>query len=71
MTDSLGQAQSFAAATGIESFPLVWSETFDPAALLGVFSHPAWVLLTPWGEVVEGGIGGIDPDRLLEKVAAI
>ena len=57
--------------TGIESFPVVWSESFDPAALLGIFSHPAWVLLSPSGEVVERGVGGIDADSLLEKAAAI
>jgi len=49
----------------------VWSESFDPAALLGVFSHPSWVLLSPSGEVVERGVGGIDADSLLERAASI
>lgn len=71
VTDTLTEAQSFAAMTGIGSFPVVWSESFDPAALLGVFSHPSWVLLSPSGEVVERGVGGIDGDSLLEKAAAI
>ena len=71
VTDTLTQAESFAAMTGIGSFPVVWSESFDPAALLGVFSHPSWVLLSPSGEVVERGVGGIDGDSLLEKAAAI
>ena len=53
VTDTLMQAQSFAAMTGIGSFPVVWSESFDPAALLGIFAHPAWVLLSPSGEIVE------------------
>ena len=71
VTDTLTEAQSFAAMTGIGSFPVVWSESFDPAALLGVFSHPSWVLLSPSGEVVERGVGGIDGDSLLEKAASI
>lgn len=71
VTDTLTEAQSFAAMTGIGSFPVVWSESFDPAALLGVFSHPSWVLLSPSGEVIERGVGGIDADGLLEKAASI
>lgn len=71
VTDTLTEAQSFAATTGIASFPVVWSESFDPAGLLGVFSHPSWVLLSPSGEVVERGVGGIDGDDLLEKAASI
>ena len=71
VTDSFTEAESFAATTGIGSFPVVWSESFDPAALLGIFSHPSWVLLSPSGEVVERGVGGIDSDSLLEKAASI
>jgi hypothetical protein len=69
--DTLTQAQSFAAMTGIGSFPVVWSESFDPAALLGIYSHPAWVLLSPSGEIVEHGFGGIDSDSLLETAASL
>ena len=71
VTDTLTEAQSFAARTGIGSFPVVWSESFDPAALLGVFSHPSWVLLSPSGQIVERGVGVIDGDSLLAKAAAI
>jgi len=71
VTDSLMQAEQFVGVTGIQSFPVVWSESFDPAALLGVFSHPSWVLLSPSGEVVERGVGGIDADSLLERAASI
>lgn len=71
VTDSLSEAQNFAAATGIGSFPVVWSESFDPAALLGIFSHPSWVLLSPSGEIIEGGIGGVDTATVLQKAAAL
>lgn len=64
-------AEQFVGVTGIQSFPVVWSESFDPAALLGVFSHPSWVLLSRSGEVVERGVGGIDADSLLERAASI
>ncbi len=50
---------------------MVWSETFAPAALLGIVSHPAWVLLSPSGEVVERGLGGIDAEEVLAKAAEI
>ncbi|MDE0652873.1 MAG: hypothetical protein OXI26_04430 [bacterium] len=65
------EAESFAAMTGIGSFPVVWSESFDPAALLGVFSHPAWILLSPSGEVVERGVGGVDAAEILQKATAL
>lgn len=71
MQDDLEQAQNFVAATGIQSFPVVWSESFNPAALLGVTGHPQWVLLTRSGEIAERGFGGIDADRLLELAASI
>lgn len=71
VTDTLTEAQSFAARTGIGSFPVVWSESFDPARLLGVLAHPWWVLLSPSGEIVANGPGGIDADELLERAAAI
>ncbi len=57
--------------TGIGSFPVVWSESFDPAALLGVYSHPAWVLLSPSGEIVDSGAGSIDADDIFDKAASI
>ena len=59
------------AATGIQSFQVVWSESFFPATVLGVTSHPAWALLSPSGEVVERGLGVVDADRLLEMAASI
>lgn len=71
MTDTLTEAQSFAAMTGIQSFPVVWSESFNPATLLGVASHPWWVLLSPSGEIVDDGPGSVRADELLEMAAAI
>ena len=57
--------------TGITSFQVVWSESFDPAIRLGVFSHPAWALLSPSGELVKQGVGGVKADELLKLAAAI
>ena len=59
------------AATGIASFPVVWSESFDPVAQLGLFSHPSWVLLSPSGQITAQGIGGVDTAKLLEMAASI
>ena len=64
------EAEQFVGVTGIQSFPVVWSESFLPATLLGVSSHPFWVLLSPSGEIVERG-AGFRADSLLEKAAAI
>lgn len=70
VTDSFMEAEQFVGVTGIQSFPVVWSESFLPATLLGVTSHPFWVLLSPSGEIVERG-AGFNGDSLLEKAASI
>lgn len=69
--DTFTQAESFVAMTGIGSFPVVWSQSFDPAIQLGVISHPAWALLSPSGELVRQGVGGVAADELLEMAASI
>ena len=70
VTDSFMQAEQFVEVTGVQSFPVVWSESFLPATLLGVNTHPFWVLLSPSGEIVERG-AGFNADSLLEKAASI
>lgn len=54
---TLPEAQDFVATTGIESFRMVWSESFDAAAHLGVYAHPSWVLLSPSGQLVSTNSG--------------
>ena len=69
--DDLALAEDFVARTGIVSFQMLWDESFDSWAELGVVSQPAWGLFSASGEFLEGGYGGIDPDSLLEKATAL
>ncbi len=69
--DSLGLAQRFVENTGVSSFPMLWDESFDSWAQLGVATQPAWALFSPDGEYVDGSIGGIDTAGVLAKAASL
>ena len=69
--DDLALAQSFVETTGVSSFPMLWDESFDSWAQLGVASQPAWALFTPAGEYIEGSYGGIDTAGVLARAASL
>ena len=69
--DDLDLAQTFVENTGVSAFPMLWDESFDSWAQLGVASQPAWALFTPDGEFVEGSLGGIDTAGVLAKAASL
>ena len=69
--DDLDLAQEFVSSTGISSFRMLWDESFDSWAEMGVVSQPAWALFTPSGELVEGGFGGVDEAGVLLKAASL
>jgi len=43
------RAQTFVENTGVSAFPMLWDESFDSWAQLGVATQPAWVLFSPGG----------------------
>ena len=67
--DNLDLAQSFVEMTGVSAFPMLWDESFDSWARLGVASQPAWALFSPAGEYIEGSYGGIDTTGVLARAA--
>ena len=69
--DDLALAQEFVERAGIASFPMLWDETFDSWAALGVFSQPAWGLFSASGEYIEGGLGGFDTAGVLQRAASL
>lgn len=69
--DDLVLAREFVEGTGISSFQMLWDESFDSWAQLGVASQPAWALFTASGEMVEGSYGGIDTVGVLETIASL
>ena len=50
---------------------MLWDESFDSWAQLGVASQPAWALFTPSGEFVQGSYGAIDEDGVLATAATL
>ncbi len=50
---------------------MLWDESFDSWAKLGVVSQPAWALFSASGELAEGSYGGIDTVSVLEKAASL
>ena len=50
---------------------MLWDESFDSWAELGIASQPAWALFTPDGEYVEGSYGGIDTAGVLARAASL
>lgn len=69
--DDLDLAQGFVETTGVSSFPMLWDESFDSWAQLGVASQPAWALFSPEGEYIEGSYGGIDTAGVLARAASL
>ncbi len=69
--DDLALAEDFVEGTGIVSFKMLWDESFDSWAELGVVSQPAWALFSASGQLVEGSYGGIDEAGVLEKAASL
>lgn len=69
--DDLALARDFVERTGTASFPMLWDETFDSWAALGVFSQPAWGLFSTSGEFIEGGLGSFDAASVLRRAASL
>ena len=69
--DDLDLAQTFVENTGVSGFPMLWDESFDSWAQLGVATQPAWALFTPDGTYVDGSVGGIDTADVLAQAASL
>ena len=63
--DSFAEAEEFVARYGT-SFPMLWDESFTSWTRFGVNGQPAWILLTPDGEVVERWNGVLDEGEVLD-----
>lgn len=64
-------AREFVESTGISSFQMLWDESFDSWAQLGVAGQPAWALFTASGEQVDGSYGEIDTVSVLESIGSL
>jgi hypothetical protein len=66
--DDLDQAKTFQTRHDISTVKLVWDETGQSWAKLGIPAQPAWMLIKADGTVVAGELGAIPYDTLLAQV---
>lgn len=63
--NTMAEAEEFAEAGGIESFLMLWDESFEVWDLFGVTGTPAAVLLSGDGEVIEAWSGRFPLDDVV------
>lgn len=68
--DTLGEAEEFRTAHGVESFPLLWDESFESWLALGVTSQPGAILFAADGTPLQGWRGIFDEAEVLRLAAA-
>lgn len=68
--DDFAFAQEFRTSTGTESFLMIWDESFTSWQYYGVRGQPTAILVDAAGNPIEGWIGFLDTDTVLEAVRA-
>lgn len=68
--DTLAEAEEFMVDHGVESFPLLWDESFESWVALGVASQPGAILFAADGTPLQGWRGIFDEDEVLALAAA-
>lgn len=68
--DDFAQAQDFVDRTGVQSFPMIWDESFESWAYYGIRGQPTAVLVDATGEPIAGWSGVFDEDEVLELARA-
>jgi hypothetical protein len=68
--DSLSEAEEFVAVHRIESFPMLWDESFESWVALGVASQPAAILFAADGTLLQSWRGVFDEAEVLALAAA-
>lgn len=67
--DDLEFARDFRADTGVESYPLLWSDSSESWAAFGVTAQPYLILLRD-GRIVERWPGGASTEEIEAAIAA-
>lgn len=66
---TMADAEEFAATGGIESFPMLWDESFEAWTLFGVSGTPAAMLIAGDGTPIKGWLGPFPEDEVLALAA--
>ncbi len=67
--DSFGEAEEFVDTYGTVSFTMLWDESFESWAQLGVAGQPAGMLFSADGTALARWSGGIPEDDVLSRIA--
>ncbi len=64
--DTLGQAEQFVRDRGTVSFTMLWDESAESWAALGIAAQPAALLYAADGHLLQGWFGPFDETEVLE-----
>ena len=64
----MGEAEEFIEDTGIESFTMLWDESFQSWMEIGITSQPSALLLAPNGEPIAGWVGPYPEAEVVELI---
>lgn len=64
--DDLEYAKSFLVDTGVTTPLMLWDESFESWRKIGITAQPTWILVRGDGSLIQGWIGGLPEEQILE-----
>ncbi len=68
--DDLEYAKSFLVDTGVTTPLMLWDESFESWREIGITAQPTWILVRGDGSFIQGWIGGLPQEQILELLDA-
>jgi len=68
--DDLEYAKEFLADTGVTTPRMLWDESFQSWREIGITAQPTWILVRGDGSFIQGWIGGLPEEQILELLDA-
>jgi thiol-disulfide isomerase/thioredoxin len=68
--DDLDYARGFLEDTGVTTPLMLWDESFESWRTIGITAQPTWILVRGDGSLIDGWIGALPEDRILELLDA-
>jgi hypothetical protein len=68
--DDLNYARGFLADTGVTTPLMLWDESFQSWRAIGITAQPTWILIRGDGSFIDGWIGALPEERILELIGA-
>lgn len=68
--DDLDYARGFLEDTGVRTPLMLWDESFESWRAIGITAQPTWILVRGDGSFIDGWIGTLPEERILELLDA-